>query len=85
MAKNKIQVTTAEVHAPAQVILPNTYFVSKAVRATIAIDNLRDYFKMMEKDHRQDIDPFIKDQLEAANGFLHELMNALEGEEEGHE
>lgn len=88
----KIQVTTAEIKAPAQVVLPNTYFVSKAVKAQLAIQRLKDEVeeqkKFLEENHRDDLKcieipiNFIDQIVETSGDFLNELINALEGEEE---
>jgi len=88
----KIQVTTAEIKAPAQVVLPNTYFVSKAVKAQLAIQRLKDEVdeqkKFIEENHRDDLKcieipiNFIDQIVETSGDFLNELINALEGEEE---
>ena len=80
MAKNRIQVTTAHISPDAQVIVPNCYFISKAVKAQLANDQMRDYLLMLEKDGHP-VDNFVKDQLETAGNFLHELIDALEGKD----
>lgn len=78
--KQKIQVTTARIDSAAQVILPNTYFVTKAVKAMLANDKLNANFQNM-KNMGQDIDPEISEALETTGNFLHELIDALEGNE----
>jgi len=70
---NKIQVTTVRIDSAAQVILPNTYFVTKAVKAMVANDQLRDL--LAEKTELP-----IKNELETIGTFLHELIDALEGD-----
>jgi hypothetical protein len=80
MAKNSIQVTTAHISAETQVIVPNCYLISRAVKAQLANDQMRDYLLMLEKDGHP-VDNFVKDQLETAGNFLHELIDALEGKE----
>jgi len=70
---NKIQVTTVRIDSTAQVILPNTYFVTKAVKAMVANDQLRDL--LAEKTELP-----IKNELETIGTFLHELIDALEGD-----
>ena len=87
----KIQVTTAEIKAPAQVILPNTYFVSKAVKAQFAIQRLAEEVenqkKFLNEHNRDDIKciemplDFVDHIVETAQGFLDELIEALEGED----
>lgn len=76
----RIQVTTAKIDSAAQVILPNTYFVTKAVKAMLANDKLNENFRSLEK-MGQGIDPEIFEALETAGNFLHELIDALEGNE----
>lgn len=76
----KIQVTTAEIKAPAQVILPNTYFISKAVHAQIAVSNFKDYMDERKK-HGEQIDPIATDVINQAGDFLQELIDALEGKD----
>jgi hypothetical protein len=88
----KIQVTTAEIKAPAQVILPNTYFVSKAVRAQFAIQRLKkdidEQKKFVAENHRDDLRcielpiEVINEIVETSGDFLNELIDALEGKEE---
>jgi hypothetical protein len=80
MAKNRIQVTTAHISSDAQVIVPNCYFISKAVKAQLAIDQMRDFLLAVEKDGHP-VDNFVKEQLETSGNFLHELIDALEGKE----
>ena len=89
--KQKIQVTTAEIHAPAQVVLPNTYFVSKAVKAQFAIQRLKEEVesqkRFVEENHRDDLKcieipiDFIDKIVETSESFLNELIDALEGKE----
>lgn len=76
----KIQVTTAEIKAPAQIILPNTYMITKAVKAMMATDHLKDAFEDFKR-HDQDIEPDLFESVETAGNFLHELIDALEGED----
>jgi hypothetical protein len=92
--KQKIQVTTAEIHAPAQVVLPNTYFVSKAVKAQFAIQRLKEELECQKRfvaeNHRDDLKcvefpiDFIDMIAETSGDFLNELIDALEGKEENH-
>lgn len=82
MAKNRIQVTTAHISSDAQVIVPNCYFISKAVKAMLANDQLRDFFTARVKETDGILaDPFIMEQLKTSGNFLHELIDALEGKE----
>ena len=89
--KQKIQVTSVEIHAPAQVVLPNTYFVSKAVKAQFAIQRLKEEVesqkRFVEENHRNDLKCIeipidFLDQVAVTSGeFLDELIDALEGKE----
>lgn len=89
--KQKIQVTTAEIHAPAQVVLPNTYFVSKAVKAQFAIQRLKEEVEAQKRfvaeNHRDDLKcieipvDFLDKIVETSGDFLNELIDALEGKE----
>lgn len=83
----KIQVTTAEIKAPAQIILPNTYFVSKAVKAQLSVEQLRSEVEAL-KNMGQKLDSevlvpgvVLNDVVEMAGTFLNELIDALEGED----
>ena len=87
----RIQVTTAEIKAPAQVVLPNTYFVSKAVKAQFAIQRLKDEVeeqkKFVAENHRGDLKciempiDFLDRIVKTSGDFLDELIDALEGNE----
>ena len=89
--KQKIQVTTAEIKAPAQVVLPNTYFVSKAVKAQFAIQRLKEEVESQKRfvaeNHRDDLKciempiDFVDQVVETSGDFLNELIDALEGKE----
>lgn len=89
--KQKIQVTTAEIHAPAQVVLPNTYFVSKAVKAQFAVQRLKEEVESQKRfvaeNHRDDLKcveipvDFLDQIMETSGDFLNELIDALEGKE----
>ena len=89
--KQKIQVTTAEIKAPAQVVLPNTYFVSKAVKAQFAIQRLKEEVESQKRfvaeNHRDDLKcielpiDFLDQIAETSGDFLNELIDALEGKE----
>lgn len=93
--KQKIQVTTAEIHAPAQVVLPNTYFVSKAVKAQFAIQRLKEEVETQKRfvaeKYQNDFKcieipiDFIDQIVETSGDFLNELIDALEGKEENHD
>lgn len=83
----KIQVTTAEIKAPAQIILPNTYFVSKAVKAQLSVEQLRSEVEALKNmGHEMDSEVCVpgvvlNDVVEMAGAFLNELIDALEGED----
>lgn len=83
----KIQVTTAEIKAPAQIILPNTYFVSKAVKAQLSVEQLRsevEALKNMGQEMNSEVHVpgvILNDVVEMAGSFLNELIDALEGED----
>lgn len=87
----KIQVTTAEIKAPAQVVLPNTYFVSKAVKAQFAVQRLKEEVEAQKRfvaeNHRDDLKcieipvDFLDQIVETSGDFLNELIDALEGKE----
>lgn len=77
----RIQVTTARIDSAAQVILPNTYFVTKTVKAMLACDELNKFAK--ETQPREELPyPFIEEKLETIGNFLHELVDAMEGNED---
>lgn len=83
----KIQVTTAEIKAPAQIILPNTYFISKAVKAQLSVEQLRsevEALKNMGQEMNSEVrvpGVILNDVVEMAGTFLNELIDALEGED----
>jgi len=88
----KIQVTTVPVNAPAQVVLPNTYFTVKLVKAQFAIQRLKkdieEQKKFLAENHRDDLRCIefpieVMDEIvETSESFLNELVEALEGKEE---
>lgn len=92
MAKNRIQVTTAHVSSEAQVILPNTYFVTKAVKAQFAIQHLKEEVeaqkKFVKENSRDDLKcieipiDFLDLIVETSGDFLNELIDALEGKDD---
>ena len=77
----RIQVTNVHIDSRAQVILPNCYFISKTVRAMLANDALKNFFTEA-KANGQDVGEFIMDDIKTIDEFLHELVDALEGNEE---
>ena len=87
----KIQVTTVPVNAPAQVVLPNTYFTVKLVKAQFAIQRLKEEIesqkRFLSENHRDDLKcielpiDFLDQIAETSGDFLDELINALEGKE----
>lgn len=87
----KIQVTTAEIKAPAQVVLPNTYFTVKLVKAQLAIQRLKkdveEQKKFIEEHRRDDLKCIelpiesVDEIVETSENFLNELVDALEGKD----
>ena len=80
----KIQVTNVKVDVPAQIILPNTYFAIKLVKAQLAMDRLetvlhecRQHIK--NKELLKELEP-TKELVDEIAPFLCELVDALEGE-----
>ena len=86
----KIQITTVTTTAEVQMIAPNTYFITKAVKALFALKQIADDIKKQEKfleDHnRKDIKCIefpiegLKEDLQPSLDFLDELVSALEEE-----
>lgn len=77
----KIQVTNVHIDSRAQVIVPNTYFVTKAVKALLACDALKDAAEDSRFRNEQSY-PILKEKTETIGTFLQELIDALEGDEE---
>lgn len=90
--KQKIQVTTAPIRSEAQVIVPNTYFVTKSVKSQLAIQRLKEEVesqkRFLEENSRSDLKcvelpiDFLDQIVETSGNFLNELIDALEGKEE---
>ena len=84
----KIQITT--VPTTAEVIVPNTYFITKVVKALYALKQIEDDIKEQEKflkdHHREDIKCIefpiegLKEDLQPALDFFKELLSAMEEE-----
>ena len=86
----KIQITTIATTAEVQMISPNTYFITKAVKALFALKQLEDFLEEREKlmkDNNEDELKIIeipveilKNDIKPSTDFLNELVDALEGE-----
>ena len=86
----KIQITTVATTAEVQMIAPNTYFITKAVKALFTLKQIANDIKKQEKfleDHnRKDIKCIefpiegLKKDLQPSLDFLDELVSALEEE-----
>ena len=86
----KIQITTIATTAEVQMLAPNTYFITKAVKALYALKQVENDIKEQEKfieDHnRKDIKCIefpiegLKEDLQPSLDFLDELVSALEEE-----
>ena len=84
----KIQITN--VTAEVQMIAPNTYFITKAVKALFALkqiaDDIKEQEKFLEDHHRKDLKCIelpiedLKKNLQPSLNFLDELLAAMEGE-----
>ena len=84
----KIQITTVTTHA--EVIVPNTYFITKAVKALYTLKQIENDIKEQEKflkdHHREDIKCIefpiegLKEDLQPALQFLDELLLVMEEE-----
>ena len=86
----KIQITTVTTTADVQMIAPNTYFITKAVKALLALkkiaDDIKEQEKFLEDHNRKDIKCIefpiegLKEDLQPSLDFLDELVSALEEE-----
>ena len=86
----KIQITTVTTTADVQMIAPNTYFITKAVKALLALkkiaDDIKEQEKVLEDHNRKDIKCIefpiegLKEDLQPSLDFLDELVSALEEE-----
>ena len=84
----KIQITTVATTTEVQMIAPNTYFITKAVKALYKLKQIANDIKEQEKfieDHnRKDIKCIefpiegLKKDLQPSLDFLDELVSALE-------
>ena len=84
----KIQVTNVKVDVPAQVILPNTYFTIKLVKAQLEANHVKTELDKCVLLANRNNESFantlvqIKDKVNKIAPFLDELVNALEGEDD---
>lgn len=86
----KIQITTVATTAEVQMISPNTYFITKAVKALFALKQLEDFLeereKLMEDNNVDELKiveipvEILKNDIQPSTDFLNELVDALEGE-----
>ena len=86
----KIQITTVSTTAEVQMIAPNTYFITKAVKALYYLkqiaNDIKEQEKFLEDHNRKDIKCIefpiegLKKDLQPSLDFLDELVSALEGE-----
>ena len=84
----KIQITTVSTTAEVQMIAPNTYFITKAVKALFALKQLEDFLEEREKlmgdaDELKIVEipvEILKNDIQPSTDFLNELVGALEGE-----
>lgn len=84
----KIQITTVTTTAEVQMIAPNTYFITKAVKALFALkqiaDDIKEQEKFLEDHHRKDLKCIelhiedLKKNLQPSLNFLDELLSAME-------
>ena len=86
----KIQITTVATTAEVQMIAPNTYFITKAVKALYALkqveNDIKEQEKFIEDHHRKDLKCVefriedLKNKIQPSLDFLDELLSAMEGE-----
>lgn len=86
----KIQITTVATTAEVQMIAPNTYFITKAVKALYSLKHIEENIKGEEKyaeDHNRKDPKYVemsvnalRDDIQPALDFLDELLAAMEGE-----
>ena len=86
----KIQITTIATTAEVQMISPNTYFITKAVKALFALKQLEDFLeereKLMKDNNADELKiveipvEILKNDIKPSTDFLNELVDALEGE-----
>ena len=84
----KIQITTAT--AEVQMIAPNMYFITKAVKALFALkqiaNDIKEQEKFLEDHNRKNLKCIelpiedLKKNLQPSLDFLDELLSAMEGE-----
>lgn len=78
------------VNTMAEMLVPNTYFITKAVKALYALkqieNDIKEQEKFLEEHHRKDIKCIefpiegLKKDLQPSLDFLNELLSAMEGE-----
>lgn len=83
----KIQITTVATTAEVQMISPNTYFITKAVKALFALKQLEDFLeereKLMEDNNADELKiveipvEILKNDIQPSTDFLNELVDAL--------
>ena len=80
----KIQVTNVKVDVPAQIILPNTYFAIKLVKAQHVKTELDKCVLLANRNNESFANTLvqIKDRVNKITPFLDELVNALEDEDD---
>ena len=86
----KIQITTIATTAEVQMISPNTYFITKAVKALFALKQLENFLeereKLMKDNNADELKiveipvEILKNDIKPSTDFLNELVDALEGE-----
>lgn len=84
----KIQITTVTTTAEVQMISPNTYFITKAVKALFALKQLENFLEEQEKlmgdaDELKIVEipvEILKNDIQPSTNFLNELVGALEEE-----
>lgn len=83
----KIQITTVATTAEVQMIAPNTYFITKAIKALFALKQLEDFLEEREKlmgnaDELKIVEipiEILRSDIQPSTDFLNELVDALEG------
>ena len=86
----KIQITTVSITAEVQMIAPNAYFITKAVKSLLTLkkiaEDIKEQEKFIEEHNRKDIKCIefpiesLKEDLQPSLDFLDELVSALEEE-----
>ena len=86
----KIQITTIATTAEVQMLAPNTYFITKAVKALYALkqveNDIKEQEKFIEDHHRKDLKCIelpiedLKNKIQPSLDFLDELLSTMEEE-----